>query len=160
MDSRSDIPLSSSITPRPQARVLNKLLRINLDNHKAYRACAERLEEGSLRRLLKVIAQQRLGFANELRTELVRLDSQPLDLPRFSASFYQAWAETQEQTESDHETAMLQAAIQREKASIPRYTEALDNDRFKERLRELMRAHLHRMKDTLLHLERLLEKQA
>jgi uncharacterized protein (TIGR02284 family) len=110
--------------------VLNDLILINNDRVAGYeKANAETKEiENDLRSMFTNLAEQSRKFADDLKSEVVRLGGEPETGTLASGKLYRVWMDVRSVFTSDNRKAVLESAETGEDAAKKAYEEALKND--------------------------------
>ena len=104
---------------------LNELLMKNYDAEKGYLNAVENVDSDRLKMYFRRRASERSDFAKELRTEILQYGELPEDSGSFKGTMHRNWMTLKSTFSSNSEEAVLEEAINGEKASLEEYNEIL-----------------------------------
>jgi uncharacterized protein (TIGR02284 family) len=104
---------------------LNELLIKNYDAEKGYLNSIKNVDSDRLKMFFKRRASERSEFAKELRTEILQYGEIPEDSGSFKGSMHRNWMTLKSTFSSNDEEAVLEEAIEGEKASLEVYNDLI-----------------------------------
>ncbi len=135
---------------------LNELLEKNYDAEKGFKKALEDSKNPSLRNFFKQQAVIRNRFKTEIEKELHDLNAHPkIKEGSTTGTLHRVWIDLKTALSGNDDEAVLEECIRGEKASVKEYEEKLKKVHFPPNIKEMLKAQLHEIKNTVSTVKRL-----
>ena len=106
---------------------INKIIQTCLDGENGYKQAADHASDASLKSLFQQYAQQRAGYATELKQQVTAMGGTPTDSGSVIAGVHRAYIGIKDAVTSG-DGGILNECIRGEESAVKTYTEALKDD--------------------------------
>jgi uncharacterized protein (TIGR02284 family) len=104
---------------------LNALLVKNYDSEKGFRLAKDKVGNPTISKFMKDRAEQRGGFAHELKSEILQYGELPEEDGSVKGDIHRAWMNLKSAISSNEDEKLLEEVERGEKASLEEYNEIL-----------------------------------
>jgi uncharacterized protein (TIGR02284 family) len=130
---------------------LNRLIEACRDGELGYAEAAKLVEEPRLQAAFEASAQQRAGFAKELREQVRRLGGKPVESGTIGGALHRGWIDLKATATLGEGMGLLKACETGEDAAFMRYAHAADSQMTGES-RAIVERQWAKIKEAISHL--------
>jgi len=130
---------------------LNRLIEACRDGELGYAEAAKLVEEPRLQDAFEAFAQERAGFAKELREQVLRLGGKPVESGTLGGALHRGWIDLKATATLGEGMGLLKACETGEDAAFMRYAHAADSQMTGES-RVIVEKHWAKIKEAISHL--------
>lgn len=134
---------------------LQNLLQKNYDAEKGFKQVMQKAENPQLKNWLQKQAAQRSQFANEIDSELRKINFEPKDSGSVAGSAHRVWIDVKTAMSHDKDESILEECIRGEKASVEEYDEQLQNTYLTPSTQAILNNQRKKVHDSLSTVKRL-----
>ena len=136
---------------------LNSLIIINIDGKNGYETASEDAASAALRSTFSAYSKERAEFAQQLKTEIIKMGGNLENGAEPSDEVSRAWLDVKTALSSRDNKVVLNACIVGEKAAVKAYDAVLKNNELPPKIRAVLNNQRRNIEEALDEVEGLFE---
>ena len=136
---------------------LNSLIIINIDGKNGYETASEDAASAALRSTFSAYSKERAEFAQQLKTEIIKMGGNLENGAEPSDEVSRAWLDVKTALSSKDNKVVLDACIVGEKAAVKGYDAVLENNELPPKIRAVLNNQRRNIEEALDEVEGLFE---